>query len=55
MDQNWISNLHVITNDVYANVADNKYLTLRNQFQGTFVYWEVDADNLEVKVGGGDE
>ncbi|MBU8921512.1 MAG: hypothetical protein KOO63_06810 [Bacteroidales bacterium] len=48
MEQNWISNLHVITNDVFANVGAGEFRTLDFPFQGTFIYWEVGAENLEV-------
>jgi hypothetical protein len=41
MDRNLISKLFIITNDVYANVSENIYLTLSNNFTGTFVYWEI--------------
>jgi hypothetical protein len=46
MDRNLISKLYIITNDVFTNVKENKYVTLNNNFQGTFVYWEIDQSNL---------
>jgi len=36
-----IFNLHIITNNVYANLAKNVYLTLNIPFSGTFVYFEL--------------
>lgn len=44
-DRNQISNLHVVTNNAYADVANGKYLKLRNEFSGTFVYWEIGTTN----------
>jgi len=40
-----IHNLIIITNDVYANIAQNKYRTLKRPFDGTFLYWEMHDDN----------
>lgn len=45
LDRNQISNLHVITNDAYADVSGNNYKKLRNHFSGTFVYWDIDDTN----------
>lgn len=36
-----IENLIVITNDVYANVETDKFITLKSPFQGTFMSWEI--------------
>ena len=44
-DRNQISNLHVITNNAFADVAGDNYKKLRNQFSGTFVYWEIGITN----------
>ncbi|TWI96828.1 hypothetical protein JN11_03941 [Mucilaginibacter frigoritolerans] len=43
MDRNLISNLHIITNNVFANVGLDKYELLPNNFEGTFVYFEINA------------
>lgn len=40
-----IKDLHIITNDVYADVQDDKYRIMKNGFNGTFVYWEVDQES----------
>jgi hypothetical protein len=37
-----IKNLKFISNDVYANCSDSQFIRLKNPFNGTFVYWEVD-------------
>jgi hypothetical protein len=36
-----IHNLIIITNDVYANVAEDRYRNLDPPFSGTFIYWEI--------------
>lgn len=36
-----ISRLVVVTNDVIAEVADNRYELQSNSFSGTFIYWEL--------------
>ncbi|WMN11924.1 hypothetical protein QYS49_31800 [Marivirga salinae] len=50
MERNQISNLHIITNDVFANVSQNKFKKITNGFSGTFVYWELTADNEHCDV-----
>jgi hypothetical protein len=42
---NKISNLVIISNDAIADYANNKYESLSNKLSGTFVYWELNADN----------
>jgi len=46
MDRNLISNLYIITNNVFANVSANNYITLPNNFEGTFVYFEVNSQTI---------
>lgn len=46
MKRNQISNLHIITNDVYCNVEKNEYKKISNNFSGTFVYWELNNNNV---------
>ncbi|KKU53373.1 MAG: hypothetical protein UX75_C0041G0008 [Candidatus Moranbacteria bacterium GW2011_GWE2_47_10] len=46
LDRNQIGNLHVITNNVYANVENNDYRLLTNVFKGTFLYWELSEKNI---------
>lgn len=48
-DRNQISNLHIISNSVFANVSENKYSTIGSNFSGTFVYWEIDKNNDSLK------
>lgn len=43
-----ISQLRVVTNDVFANVATNDYKQLKNPFTGTLVYWELDRSNPSI-------
>tara|TARA_R110002012_G_scaffold210271_1_gene380899 strand:- start:2516 stop:3610 length:1095 start_codon:yes stop_codon:yes gene_type:complete len=44
--RNYFNKLHVISNDVFANIESVNFKTLSNKFTGTFVYWEVDANNV---------
>ena len=46
MDRNLISRLFIITNDVFANVSENIFLPLNNNFPGTFVYWEINSQTI---------
>ena len=46
LKRNQLSNLHIISNDVYADVESNKYLSLSNSLSGTFVYCELDEQNV---------
>lgn len=39
-----IKKLVIISNDAYANTFDNDYHKLKHSLQGTFVYWEIDAE-----------
>jgi hypothetical protein len=51
MKENWFSMLHVISNDVFANVAGGEYRLLKGvDFPGTFIYWEVDSSNLSFEI-----
>ncbi|GAB2621588.1 hypothetical protein GCM10027035_17170 [Emticicia sediminis] len=44
-----IKKLSIITNDVYFNAETNIYKPLKNKFNGTFVYWEIDRSILSFK------
>lgn len=44
-----IHNLIIISNDTYGNVAKNDYRSLKNELNGTFVYFEVDKDCKNLK------
>lgn len=41
LQKNDIQNLVIITNNVYANVSKNDYHVMSNEFDGTFVSWEM--------------
>jgi hypothetical protein len=43
--RNQISNLSMITNRVVFNSAKNEYAPLLNEFEGTFVSWELNTNN----------
>jgi hypothetical protein len=44
-----ISNLFIITNDVYADVSNGVYSVLKNNFGGTLIYWELDKANASTQ------
>lgn len=45
LDRNQISELHIISNNVFANVPEDKYNKMPQHFNGTFVYWELNNQN----------
>ncbi|SFN60693.1 hypothetical protein SAMN05444143_1372 [Flavobacterium succinicans] len=45
MIRNDISNLCIVSNDVFSDVSNNTYTKLNNEFSGTFVSWEINSDN----------
>lgn len=45
IDFNRIGKLHVISNNVYANIQDEQYRLLSCDFKGTFFYWEMCESN----------
>jgi hypothetical protein len=47
-DRNQISNLHIISNNVYANPTMGTYRELANNFSGTFAYWELNQQNTNI-------
>ncbi len=46
LDRGWVSNLLIVTNDVYADVARQQYRTISPGFEGTLVSWTMDERNL---------
>ena len=40
-----ISKLHMITNNVYADIENDKFINLSNSLLGTFIYWELNEQN----------
>jgi hypothetical protein len=49
LGRNQISNLKIISNDVYSNVSEQEYKKLNSEFSGTFVYWELNEQNINTK------
>ncbi len=45
MNRNQISNLHIITNNVWCDVSTNSYKLLPDSFSGTFISWELNESN----------
>lgn len=46
LSRNQISNLHIVTNNVIADVGAGTYRKLNNNFEGTFLYWELNEQNI---------
>jgi hypothetical protein len=46
LKRNQISNLNIITNNVHANAETETYQTISKFFSGTFVYWELNQNNI---------
>lgn len=46
--QNKISNLIIISNDTIADYANNSYRKLSNNLSGTFIYWELNSNNINI-------
>jgi hypothetical protein len=49
LQKNQITNLCMITNKVFFNSARNEYDLLHTEFEGTFVYWELNVKNSNVR------
>lgn len=48
LERNYYSNLKLISNDVKADLSIDKYEILKNEFKGTFLYWELNNTNVWV-------
>lgn len=44
-----ISNLCIVSNDVFSDVSNNQYTKLNNEFSGTFVSWEINSNNKNLQ------
>jgi hypothetical protein len=44
--RNQISNLKIVSNNVFTDVSKEKYMKLSNEFCGTFVTWELNENNV---------
>ena len=49
LKRNQISKLHIVTNDVFADVENMDYKKLKSNFSGTFVSWEINNKNSSLK------
>lgn len=47
-DNNFISNLYVITNNVFLDFNNNNSHEMSSNFKGTFYSWEVTKNNIEI-------
>jgi hypothetical protein len=46
---NKISNLIIISNDAIADYSNNKFISLKNKLSGTYIYWELNENNINIK------
>jgi len=46
LQRNQVSNLYIITNNVWANVKDENYKIISDNFEGTFIYFELNENNI---------
>lgn len=46
LKRNQLSNLNIITNNVHAKVDENEFNLISKSFSGTFVYWELNKNNV---------
>ena len=49
LSRNQISNLRIISNNVFTDVNNDKYIKLNEVFSGTFVTWELNENNINIK------
>lgn len=45
LKRNKLSNFSMITNNVFFHSNGDAYRILNNEFQGTFIYWELTLEN----------
>ena len=45
LERNYYSNLKIISNDVKADLTENNYEKISKEFNGTFLYWELNNTN----------
>ncbi len=49
LERNYYSNLKLISNDVKADLAKNQFSKIKNEFSGTFLYFELNTTNRWIK------
>lgn len=45
LERNYYSNLKIISNDVKADLSKDEFIKLKKEFNGTFLYWELNNTN----------
>jgi len=45
LERNYYSNLKIISNDVKADLSKDEFVKLKKEFNGTFLYWELNNTN----------
>jgi hypothetical protein len=49
LERNYYSNLKIISNNVKADLSKYEFTTLKKEFRGTFLYWELNTNNIWIK------
>jgi hypothetical protein len=49
-EMNYLSNLFILSNDVLADVRNDRYIKLDLNFKGTFVWWELNEFNKSTTI-----
>jgi hypothetical protein len=49
LERNYYRNLRIISNNVYADIERDNFVTLRDNFKGTFLYWELHKDSRWIR------
>lgn len=49
LERNYYSNLKIISNDVKADLSTGEFVNLKTEFNGTFLYWELNNTNRWTK------
>lgn len=47
--RNWLSDLRIISNNVYCLFDNSDFRKLKRPFNGTFIYWELNGNNASCK------
>ena len=47
---NYLSNMIVVSNNVFVDIEGNIYRNVKENFSGTFFYWELTKSNLTFDI-----
>lgn len=49
LERNQISNLKIVSNNVFADIGNELYKKIKTEFSGTFVTWELNENNVNTE------